>query len=1349
MEKLQVTKFDGHKNFPVWKAQVRSVLEANNWFGAISGDTVKDFQQGEDQAANPEWIKADAKARAVIMNTLEAKVVRTIMNMNTAHDMWVRLEALFESKCRVSVNMLLKEFHGYKMNATEDMLTHITKVENMVQRLSDVGEYIAPSQVISKMLELPKKYGALISAWDIIEDDQQTVENLIPRLMKAEKVEAVFEEQASGSAEKDKDSVAFLAKSEKGQAVKGGRGKTKFSGRCYYCEKVGHKQDKCFKFKKDNEAKGSAGKGTDPKGRDKAYQTSEMVDVEYLFNVQTTSSNDDWLADTGAARHMCNRREWFTEYHELEQHRPILSASGHVIYGVGVGTIRIKNLVGGKYILATLTDVLHVPKVHRNLISIGVLTDRGFEALFTKEGLKVVRNNKVVAAGVRESGRLYRLRCRTVVGEHAEAHAVSGVDPQRLDVWHERFGHANYQTIQAAIHNDAVTDLQLLGGTTIPEEQRFCEACCLGKQARLPLPLSTRRATFCGELVHFDICGPMSVKTPRGCRYLALFVDDFSGYLLGYPMRQKSGIYNVVQDVITEASSAGHKLRCFKSDNAMEFKSAMMVSILRRHHIKQEFSTPYVPAENGRIERQNRTVIESARAMLTAAGLPKMLWAEASVAACYIRNRIPLKRLEWKTPKELWTGSKPSVGHLRIWGSVGYTFVENCKRDKLDDKSERRILVGYDDKSKTYRMWLPGTQDVKLSRDIRFVESVPKRVALLDVSGSSEDVDGQAGAGTEPSPEVGSAPETSVVQSRETRVQGFHKRPFRDLDVSITRSPYPKRQAAITSEERTRSVLQDESMEYEEWLGAQVHAAVDVVYATDDPPANLREALASPDAEQWEKAAQSEYSSLMSNRTWHLVEPPVGANIIRSKWVFRIKYHPNGTIDKYKARLVVKGCSQKAGVDYFETYSPVSKMMSIRSLLSIVAANDLEMVQCDVSTAFLYGELDNDVQIFMYQPEGYNDNSGRVCKLDKALYGLKQAPLQWNRRISKVLESLGLKPCVQDPCVYVRDRDSLRFGLYVDDGLCIAPKLETIEQFLGELQKTFKMTRGDANCYIGIEIERDRKARTLKIHQAAYLSKVLERFSLADCNPTGSPAALDVQLRRNIDDQGNLLEAHNVPFRSLIGSLLYAAVASRPDIAYIVNQLSQFLESPSKEHWLCAKRILRYVKGTLNTGIIYTSGEGVADRLVAYSDASWASDPETRKSVTGVCLMMNGGAIGWRSKKQTVVADSTTYSEYIAAHSCARDVVWLRGLLEGLGCKQDAPTVLFMDNTAAELLVTNPIHHERTKHVDTKFHYVRERFEKGDIKIRHVGTKDQLADIFTKVLPPNKFEDLRFRIGMK
>ena len=298
------------------------------------------------------------------------------------------------------------------------------------------------------------------------------------------------------------------------------------------------------------------------------------------------------------------------------------------------------------------------------------------------------------------------------------------------------------------------------------------------------------------------------------------------------------------------------------------------------------------------------------------------------------------------------------------------------------------------------------------------------------------------------------------------------------------------------------------------------------------------------------------------------------------------------------------------------------------------------------------------------------------------------------------------------------------------------------------LQKTFKMTRGPANRFIGLEIVRDREKKTLKIRQSAYVTKVLERFTMMGGNLVSTPIAGGQKLVKDVDQDGNILEAYNAPFRQLIGSIMYAAIGTRADIAFSFNQLSQFLQSPSKEHWMCAKRVLRYLRGTLDTGIVF-SASCRSNHLVAYSDASWASEVESRKSVTGVCILTSGGEIGWRSEKQSLVADSTTYAEYVAAHSGTRDVVWLRWLLDDMDFKQDGPTVLHLDIVAAELLITNPADHERTKHFDIKFHYTREKFREGEINVQHVSTGDHVADIFTRALPVCKFEGFKKCLGMQ
>lgn len=1009
-----------------------------------------------------------------------------------------------------------------------------------------------------------------------------------------------------------------------------------------------------------------------------APEPKNEEDPQFSFSVVCEVPEDQaWFADSGAGRHMCNRRDWYSEYSVLSKKIPVHSASGHTIFAIGSGTVPIDSLVEGKWLSGVLTEVLYVPELSQNLISVGALTDHGYEAKFTHGGMTVYRGDKVVAVGSRRDRRLYKMMCRVAIKEKIQANSAD-TGAQTIDVWHERFGHANYHTLQEAIKHDSLIGFKVKGGL---ESASDCRACHMGKQARKTIHPSAKRASDCGELVYFDICGPMSVEGPRGEKWLAVFVDDCSGFLMVIPLKKKSGICKAMETVLIEALVTKHPVQAVQSDNALEFKSEEMGRLLRKHNVQQRFSTPYVPAENGRVERQHRTVVESARSMLHAAQFPKFLWAEACKAAGYIRNRVPLQRLDWKTPYELWHGQRPSVANLRIWGSKGEVFVEESKRDKFDRKTETGSLVGYGH-SKSYYMWLSGTMTIKLSRDVSFSET-----ALCVTPVTAGD-------------------------------------PGEDLGVFL-------------EAKRTDVTVEKELDEGLPWEPA---------FVVEECPTTLSEALRSGDAEKWQEAADSEYKSLMRNETWTLVDPPSGANVIKSKWVFRVKVHPNGTVDRYKARLVVKGCSQKSGVDYFDTYSPVTKLTSVRCLLSIAAVHDLEIVQCDVTTAFLYGWLDED--IYMRQPEGYDDQSGRVCKLQKALYGLKQAPLQWNKRITAVLKQLELKAVSADPCVFIRERDGLYFALYVDDGLCIAKSSDVIEEFLTSLEKTFKMTRGSAECFIGIEISRDRQARSIKLNQRGYLKKVLERFSMLDCNPAETPGSIDVVLRKNVDSNGNPKEPHKVPFRQLIGSLLFAAVATRADLAYNVNQLSQFLENPSEDHWRAAKRVLRYIKKTMDLGIVYKPCES-PDTLIAYSDSSWASEIDSRKSITGVCLMLNGGIVSWRSKKQSLVADSTMYAEYIAAHACTREVVWFRRLLEGLRLQQTSATVLYLDNAAAESLVVNPVHHERSKHVDIKFHYTREKFASREIRVEHIASMDQLADIFTKILPVKRFETLRRLIGLE
>lgn len=409
---------------------------------------------------------------------------------------------------------------------------------------------------------------------------------------------------------------------------------------------------------------------------------------------------------------------------------------------------------------------------------------------------------------------------------------MATTDAQPIDIWHQRLGHANHQTIVQAIKHDSVSGVSLKGELMSP---KFCEACVLGKQARSPIPASEKRAEQCGELIHFDICGPMSTESLARSRWLAVFVDDCSGYLFVYPMRAKSDISESMQEILVEAAVYNHRVRVVKSDNALELKSSKMKDLLNKHLVKQRFSTPYVPAEMGRVERQHRTVMESARAMVKAAGVPKTLWAEAAKAAGYIRNRVPLKRLDWKTPHEVWCGWKPSVAHLRVWGSLAYRVLHDNQLDKIDSRSEKRRLVGYDDSTKSYRLWLPGTRDVRIYRHVRSLERDPTQQITLDFGSSGSDLEQ-------------SEIQTPVTDQSESELPSSVPS---ECEVSSSASVLPKRtgsgrQAAKVAREKIRSSVQQELEEDDEWFEAENVFMCDVAFSTDECPSSFAEAMKAP-----------------------------------------------------------------------------------------------------------------------------------------------------------------------------------------------------------------------------------------------------------------------------------------------------------------------------------------------------------------------------------------------------------------------------------------------------------------------------------------------------------------------
>ena len=502
----------------------------------------------------------------------------------------------------------------------------------------------------------------------------------------------------------------------------------------------------------------------------------------------------------------------------------------------------------------------------------------------------------------------------------------------------------------------------------------------------------------------------------------------------------------------------------------------------------------------------------------------------------------------------------------------------------------------------------------------------------------------------------------------------------------------------------------------------------------------------------WHDTMKEEMNSIMSNEVWDLVELPNKAKAIGCKWVFKTKKDSLGNIERYKARLVAKGFTQKEGIDYTETFSPVSKKVSLRIILALVAYFDLELQQMDVKTAFLNGDLEEEV--YMKQPEGFSSSVGEhlVCKLRKSIYGLKQASRQWYFKFHEVISSFGFVESLMDQCIYQKVSGSkiCFLVLYVDDILLATNDkglLHKVKQFLS---KNFDMKdMGEASYVIGIKIYRDRPRGILGLSQETYIDKLLERFRMKDCSPSVAPIVKGDRFNLNQCPKNNFERESmkNIPYASVVGSLMYAQVCTRPDIAFIVGMLGRYQSNPGMDHWRAAKKVMRYLQGTKDYMLMYRHTDNLD--VIGYSDSDFAGCVDSRKSTSGYIFMMAGGAISWRSAKQTT-ATSTMEAEFVSYFEATSHGVWLKSFISGLRIMDSIsrPLRIFCDNSAAVFMAKNNKSGSRSKHIDIKYLAIRERVKEKKVVIEHISTELMIADPLTKGMPPLKFKDHVEKMGL-
>lgn len=1333
--KMQIGLLEGKNNWTTWKYKMEILLRSvKGGTEVVQGklnppDPLPENASVEDNAkyekALAEYTQADSHALLSLTVNMTQETLEKVLRFSTAREVWLELHRMFDGQVEDKAFDLCSQFFSYSRQQEDDIATHTSKLKTLWKNLQsemakeklkngstckcDLPELL----LVCKILEtLPSEYFSFKSSWMMMSSKERTVDNLTNQLVTYEKALQAKNEGKSNT------EVLFLNKKYSKERI----------WICNYCKQKGHKVRQCAKWKAD---------GRPPKpekeskeARDKGKNMSLMIlSSQVLF----CESDEDWYVDNGATNHITNHSEWFDTYIPFQDSRSVTTANGYSVTALGQGDIEVETEINNKKRCFTLKNVWFVPEIKKNLFSTLSAQDKNPNSQFvsTAESCSFRISGEEVLFGKRSRcGGLYKLfmRCHSQKKNLANLASSENV----LQIYHERFGHQNKRHVKTVLKNELNIDVKL--------DSELCEGCIYGKAH--VLKFGTReRADRPGARIHTDVCG-MFDCSKAGYRYFVCFKDDFSRYRYIYFMKNKSEVVNKLQIVLAQIKTAGYVVQELLSDNGGEFDNREVRAVLDREGIQQRLVMPYTPQQNGCAERENRTVVETARALMHARDsiFDQSFWAEMVNTAAYILNRTGKSSVEGKTPFEIWFKRKPKLDHFRVIGSSCYAQVPKKGRKKFDKKAEKGVLIGYEEDG--YRIWSFEQKRLIRSRNVTFDEFSPLKT--VDQTQNSL-----------PSPfsdsgfqffRCNNKEDTNNLfnEQKQERVQNetesqppqsnIDEEPTGNFDEDIP--DFEEENAEIRRQLRDRVTLRRPNKfdDFVMTVASEMH--------DQKEPLDYKEATTCLDREKWIQAMQQEIQSLKENQTWVMTKLPPGKKAIPNKWVFKLKSNPDGSVDKYKARLVIKGYSQRKGEDYDQTYSPVAKGGTIRALLSIAANKNMSLTQFDVCTAFLYGVLDE--EIYMEQPMGYQDKSGMVCRLQRSLYGLKQAPRCWNKRFTDYIEKLDFKRSDADSCLFIKKdgQNTLLLALYVDDGLLASTDDHMKETFLERLKKQFKISAKPASYFLGLEINATEKG-DITVSQSSYTNRILHRFRMQDCNPVSTPMVKDSsQLgKANGEEELNTV----FPYREAVGALLYLMTCTRPDIAYSVSVASRKLENPTNSDCSKVKRIFRYLKATREIGLVYRSG--VPAELKIFSDSDYGGDETTGRSTSGVVCMYAGGAVSWMSQRQTSVALSTTEAEIVAASDAAKEIVWMKQLYEECDSIKSVP-ILKVDNEAAIRLSQNPEFHRRTKHIHIRHFFVRELVQENSVIVEKVPSEFQLADLMTKPLFKPRLEKLREAIGM-
>ena len=1394
--KIPIPKLDP-TDFPSWDFKMKAYLMSHGSWGAI--DFVSD-NWSQLNAADQSIMKASAFVTiSHSLGDIHEYIARDF-NPDQPKELWERLHAMFNKNSIHKQLSLAKKWTNLQWRPDHTVDSFLGDIALLRAQHKTAECPISDDAAFVKLISsLPKVFDTEVS---LMEDWEKPDLNRARELLLKQQ-NAVRKQKFEESNEPIMEASSYVMHSDakvgrndskSSNSNSNSKKKRKFS--CYYCGKAGHVRPNC-KQKIADEKNGIFRKNTKgptgsvhvassaPSGssqsssgsssssfslenvQSKSYNFSlpghaspfnetskaegkqeqmEDEDFGFIFMLPVGLKPDEWIIDSGATHHMCNIPGLISNPTEC---------NAHIVTGKSNADLVIKEKglvqfhpVNPTYKPLCLSNVLFSNDVSMNIISIPQLINFGCTAVFEENRAVVKFQKDIICLGIKDEQSMLYILCshHAVKQSNGTVAALKPCDEQ-LRVLHNRLGHLNRADILRMSKEHLVSGLPTIEGYPANFE---CPHCWAGKTTRQPYPKkepnSIETASVCDEL-HSDFFGPMTPISRYKHAYFIIFVDKGSRFAFLVCLSSLELVaesYKRVRNIIFTQLKL--KIKKFVCDGHSTYMSTKMSLIFEEDGTFMKVRAPYCPEQNGLAERRGRTTIEMGRTLMIQSGVPPSCWEDAISHANYVRNRVPTRSLPGTTPFEKFWGHKPDLQWLRPFGCLAFVLIhKELRNSKFEATAQPGVLLGISDRHSAYKIMLLSDRSIKIAKDVRFYEDVfPfRRNPSINLQ--------------ELNPMKYSPAQDEILSHGDDPLRNFDHRMHQDIGVE----PIARAQSYQVCESAGAGCLMVDESSFTNLIEGYALNALDCDRSNDIvTPKTLSKALQGPQSDLWMASLKAEYEAMVKYNTFAPLSEAAktalqngSIKVHGTRVVLTIKRNDRGEIARYKSRLVVQGFTMEHGIDYDSTFSPVARINSIRIIAAMARAHNLDMLHTDVPNAYLNGKATKLVLVRL--PEYWNSVIGPDLGPDGSpvimvgsVYGTPDAGKNWNTCIHQFFISRGFTQCSKEPCMYTKGKlpNGILVGVWVDDNYIVSGNPHDRDQLLKEMEDAFNVKNlGIISFSLGVHFEW--KERGLHMTQTAYIEKIVSKFKLEGCKPLYVPMQKGTKLLSSSSPTTEVEKSKmlNIPYKNAIGSLLYLAICTRPDITYAVCSLARFSQNPGQEHWTLVRNIIRYVANTKDLGLFFAKIDGPVENLrsTGFCDAAY-NDTEQGKSTTGyVVKLFNIYPISWRSKLTTSTALSSMEAELIALHSLSREIAWTRMVLSEISSLTLVPTTIMCDNNPVVQLTHGPRVTEKNKHIRPKYFYVLDLVRDKEVSVLKIGTDDQIADIFTKPLANPQFSKLR------